>query len=51
VDGVLDFTDYELEPGTSVFMCGPLPMMKAYKKHFKKQHGARDITNEGFAFR
>ncbi|MGB4593544.1 MAG: ferric reductase-like transmembrane domain-containing protein [Coriobacteriia bacterium] len=51
VDGVLDFTDYELEPGTSVFMCGPLPMMKAYKKHFKKQHGARDITSEGFAFR
>lgn len=49
--GNLDFSDYTLQEGTNIFMCGPLPMMKAYRKYFTEKYSGVKIVNEGFAFR
>lgn len=49
--GNLDFSDYTLPEGAHIFMCGPLPMMKAYRSYFTEKYPGATITSEGFAFR
>lgn len=51
VDGFLDFDDYELKPNTTVFMCGPAPMMTSLAKEFKALDKKVDLNYEGFNFR
>ena len=47
----LNFDDYPLEDGTSIFMCGPTPMMENFSKVFKAKQKDIELIYEGFKFR
>lgn len=51
VSGFLNFDDYPLTDDMTVFMCGPLGMMTAFSKTFKKKNPKADLVYEGFSFR
>ena len=51
VSGYLDFSDYPLDKDTTVFMCGPVKMMTAFARDFKKTNPKADLVYEGFKFK
>lgn len=51
VDGFLNFDNYSLSDNTTVFMCGPLPMMTAFSRTFKEKNPKAELVYEGFSFK
>ena len=50
-DGYLHFEQEEVPEHASVYMCGPLSMMKSLAKQIKKQNLKAELIYEGFKFK
>ena len=50
-DGYLNFEQEEVPEHASVYMCGPLSMMKSLAKQIKKQNPKAELIYEGFKFK
>ncbi|MGT2827226.1 ferredoxin reductase family protein [Streptococcus himalayensis] len=51
VDGYLDFSNHQIPSNTTIFMCGPTPMMNALATTFKKVNPLAELIYEGFSFK
>ncbi|WP_369712528.1 ferric reductase-like transmembrane domain-containing protein [Leptotrichia sp. HSP-342] len=51
VSGYLNFDNYKLENGTTVFMCGPVKMMDNFANVFNKLNSTVELVYEGFKFK
>ena len=49
--GYLTLDQEEIPTQTTVYMCGPLPMMKALAKQIKKKNPKAKLIYEGFKFK
>lgn len=50
-DGYLNFEQKEVPEHATVYMCGPISMMKALAKQIKKQNPKTELIYEGFKFK
>ena len=50
-DGYLNFEQEEVPEHATVYMCGPLSMMKSLAKQIKKQNPKAELIYEGFKFK
>ena len=50
-DGYLNFEQKEVPQHATVYMCGPLSMMKSLAKQIKKQNPKAELIYEGFKFK
>ncbi|MEW4354232.1 ferric reductase-like transmembrane domain-containing protein [Streptococcus pneumoniae] len=51
VDGYLDFSNHKIPSNTTIFMCGPAPMMAVLAKTFKQVNPLAELVYEGFKFK
>ena len=51
VEGRLNFDNFALANDTSIFMCGPVKMIKNFNKQLKAKNTNADMTFEAFKFR
>ncbi|MDU6293912.1 MAG: oxidoreductase, partial [Streptococcus mitis] len=49
--GYLNFDQEEVPEHATVYMCGPLSMMKSLAKQIKKQNPKAELIYEGFKFK
>ncbi len=50
-DGYLHFEQEEVPEPATVYMCGPLSMMKSLAKQIKKENPKAELIYEGFKFK
>ena len=49
-DGFLSLNDVDLTENPAVFLCGPVPMAKAFKKQLRRNDQHRSLEYEAFSF-